>query len=81
MQAFELSARVRLDGTIELPKLPIVSFNSAVKVILLVEEPFKTRDDSELSSAAESFQEGWSDLLEGRTIPVCQLWDGLDDDG
>lgn len=81
MQAFELSAKVRPDGTIELPQLPIVSFNSAVKVILLVEEPFNTIQDSELSSATESFQEGWSDMLAGRTIPVSQLWDGLDDDG
>ena len=80
MQAFELSARVRPDGTIELPNLPIVSLNSAVKVILLVEEPFKATEDVELLSATESFREGWSDVLAGRTIPVSQLWDGLDDD-
>jgi hypothetical protein len=80
MQAFELSAKVRPDGTIELPQLPIVSLTSAVKVILLVEEPFKTKEDLELSNATESFREGWSDLLAGRTIPVSQLWNGLDDD-
>ena len=80
MQAFELSAKVRPDGTIELPRLPIVSLNSAVKVILLVEEPFKIKEDLALPSATESFREGWSDMLAGRTIPVSQLWDGLDDD-
>lgn len=80
MQAFELSAKVRPDGTIELPKLPVVSLNSAVKVILLIDEKVQTKDDQELPSATESFREGWSDMLAGRTIPISQLWDGLDDD-
>ncbi len=80
MQAFELSAKVRPDGTIELPQLPVVSLNSAVKVILLIDEKVQTRDDQELPSATQSFGEGWSDMLAGRTIPVSQLWDGLDDD-
>jgi hypothetical protein len=31
-----------------------------------------------LPSAAESFRQGWHDAMTGNTIPIAQLWDGID---
>jgi hypothetical protein len=31
-----------------------------------------------LPSASESFRQGWHDAMTGNTIPIAQLWDGID---
>jgi hypothetical protein len=34
----------------------------------------------ELEPAIESFRRGWDDVINGRTKPVSELWDGIDVD-
>ncbi len=92
MQAFELPATVLPDGTLELPRLPMatVSPRAIIKVIVLVEESPEAihqadpladpEDEQTLPTAVESFRQGWADVINGRTIPVSQLWDGIHDD-
>ncbi len=92
MQAFELPATVLPDGTLELPRLPMdtVSPSAIIKVIVLVKEgpdaihqadPLADPEDEQnLPTAVESFRQGWADVINGRTIPVSQLWDGIHDD-
>lgn len=36
------------------------------------------RESVTLKTAEESFQQGWQDVITGNTIPVSQLWDGID---
>ena len=36
--------------------------------------------DHELPSAIECFRRGWEDVLRGNTVPLDQLWDGIDDE-
>ena len=36
------------------------------------------RDSVALKPAEECFREGWRDGLRGETIPVSELWDGID---
>lgn len=36
--------------------------------------------DHELPSAIECFQRGWEDILAGKTVPLDQLGDGIDDE-
>jgi hypothetical protein len=33
-----------------------------------------------LSSAEDSFREGWREALRGKTIPIFELWEGIDAD-
>jgi hypothetical protein len=35
-------------------------------------------DDEPLEPAIESFRRGWHDAMIGKTIPISQLWDGID---
>ncbi len=34
----------------------------------------------ELEPAIESFRRGWDDVMNGRTRPISELWDGIDVD-
>ncbi len=36
------------------------------------------RESVTLKSAEESFRQGWQEAMTGNTIPVSQLWDGID---
>lgn len=36
------------------------------------------RESVTLKSAEESFRQGWKEAMTGQTIPVSQLWDGID---
>lgn len=69
MKAYELPARVASSGEIEILNLNSleIPIGSKIKVIVLVEE-----DDE---SPAQSFREGWADVIAGNTIPASKLWD------
>jgi hypothetical protein len=72
MKAYELQARIASSGDIEILNLNSVEIpiGSKIKVIVLVEE-----DDEDDESPAQSFREGWADVVAGNTIPAAKLWD------
>ena len=39
---------------------------------------YKTGEFVTLKSAEESFRQGWHEAVTGQTIPLSQLWDGID---
>ena len=41
-----------------------------VRVIVLAEEPLK--------SAEECFRQGWQEAMIGQTVPLSELWEGID---
>ena len=36
------------------------------------------RESVTLKSAEASFRQGWKEAMDGQTIPVSELWDGID---
>jgi hypothetical protein len=36
------------------------------------------RESVTLPSAESSFRQGWQEAMTGNTIPISQLWDGID---
>jgi hypothetical protein len=72
MKAYELPARIDSAGDIEILNLNSVEIpiGSKIKVIVLVEE-----DNEDDESPAQSFREGWADVIAGNTIPASQLWE------
>jgi hypothetical protein len=36
------------------------------------------RESVTLPSAESSFRQGWKETMTGNTIPISQLWDGID---
>lgn len=38
----------------------------------------QVEDDVISEFAAESFRQGWHDVVNGNTLPVSELWEGID---
>lgn len=71
MKAYELPGKILSSGQIEVSDLDLTEIpaGSNVKVIVLVEE------DDDTESPAESFRQGWLDVVAGNTIPASKLWE------
>ena len=71
MKAYELPGKILSSRQIEVLSLDLteIPIGSTVKVIILLED----NDDTE--SPAESFRQGWADVVAGNTIPVSKLWE------
>lgn len=41
---------------------------------------FSQETSQKLEPAIESFRRGWDDVMNGRTRPISELWDGIDVD-
>ncbi|WP_414530135.1 hypothetical protein [Nodularia chucula] len=82
MKAIEVMATVDEQGQLSLDLPLSVDKYSRVRVIILVSEEAEQQscqEDKEISeSAIESFRQGWHDAMTGNTLPVSQLWEGID---
>ena len=56
----------------EINKTPQEHLPSLLQIIRLF------RESVTLKSAEDSFRQGWQEAMKGDTIPVSQLWDGID---
>jgi hypothetical protein len=75
MKALEIMGTVNEQGQLCLDTPLSVTTNTRVKIIVLLSE----EEDEELTeSARESFRQGWKDAMTGKTLPVSQLWEGID---
>ncbi|MDJ0570416.1 MAG: hypothetical protein QNJ53_15430 [Pleurocapsa sp. MO_192.B19] len=75
MKAVEVMGTVNEQGQLCLDTPLAVTEKTRVKIIVLLSED----EDEELTeSAQKSFRQGWQDAMTGNTLPVCQLWEGID---
>lgn len=82
MKAIEVMGTVDEQGQLSLDVPLIVDQHTRVRVIVLLPEKLdqeNNQEDEEISeSAVESFRQGWDDAMMGNTLPVSQLWEGID---
>ncbi|WP_414584129.1 hypothetical protein [Scytonema sp. PCC 10023] len=82
MKAIEIMGTVDEQGQLSLDVPLSVDKHTRVRVIVLLPEEVEkenNQEDEEISeSAAESFRQGWYDAMTGNTLPVSQLWEGID---
>ena len=81
MRAIKATGSINEQGQIFLDQ-PLVNVDGPVEVIVLIAE----EDDSEkdLVSKEEiltNFRQAWHEAMTGQTIPVSQIWEGIDHDG
>ncbi|MEB3289231.1 MAG: hypothetical protein VKI82_04915 [Leptolyngbya sp.] len=79
MKAIETTATINNQGQLSLDFPLEVRSNRRVRVIVLIAEaddpdPEDTPDDVVL----EGLREGLQEALAGTTIPLSQMWDGID---
>lgn len=80
MKAIEVMGTVNEQGQLSLNQPLTVDKHTRVRVIVVLTENEEVQDEELLESAQESFRQGWYDAMTGNTLPVSQLWQGIDAD-
>lgn len=80
MKALKIMATINEQGQLTLDRPLINDINSRVEVIVLIPEESEI-DEHEQSKAAllQDFRQAWHEAMTGQTIPVTQLWEGIED--
>ncbi|WP_319420654.1 type II toxin-antitoxin system RelN family antitoxin [Pleurocapsa sp. FMAR1] len=76
MKAIEVTGTVNNKGQLSLDEPLTVDKFTRVRVIVLLSDA--DIDEELLESPQESFRQGWHDVMTGNSLPVSQLWDGID---
>jgi hypothetical protein len=86
MKAYEFSTKITSDGKLDLPEpLKDLPSDSKIRVIILIEETpavaEATEDDEESEGfSATSFRRSWQQAIKGQTLPLSQMWKGINVD-
>jgi hypothetical protein len=86
MKAYEFPSKINAQGNLEVPEavLKHLSSDQEIKIIILVPEPSESSErleaDDGLGFSAASFEESWRQANNGQTLPLRQLWEGIDVD-
>lgn len=56
-----------------------LTFKEQMSRHLDTKEPERTQQLPKLKSAEASFREAWRDAVRGQTIPLDELWEGIDE--
>ncbi|PSB32860.1 type II toxin-antitoxin system RelN family antitoxin [Chlorogloea sp. CCALA 695] len=78
MKALKVMATVDEQGQLTLDRPLTTDKNSRVEVIVLIPEAADLDDKSQTEILAD-FRQAWHEATSGQTIPVAQLWQGIED--
>ncbi|MBW4552232.1 MAG: hypothetical protein KME35_14160 [Aphanocapsa sp. GSE-SYN-MK-11-07L] len=80
MRAVKATGHVDERGQIHLDQ-PLADVNGRVEVIVLIDE---TEPESDLLVSKEeilaNFRQAWHEAMTGQTVPVSQIWEGIEHD-
>jgi hypothetical protein len=77
MKALKVMATINDEGQLTLDHPLLTDKNSRVEVIVLIPEE-EILDDQSQAEVLADFQQAWHEAMTGQTIPVAQLWEGLE---
>ena len=81
MKAIKATGSINEQGQLSLDRPLINNKNSRVEVIVLIQEESENSEtDHTEEEILEDFRQAWHEAMIGQTIPVSQIWDGLEDD-
>lgn len=80
MKALKIMATIDEQGQLTLDHPLKDNINSRVEVIVLIPEESEI-EEKEQSKAEllQDFRQAWHEAMTGQTIPVAQLWEGIED--
>jgi hypothetical protein len=80
MKAFKVMATIDEHGQLTLDSPLIADKNSRLEVIVLIPEEVEIDEDNKSKEEIiEDFRQAWHEAMTGQTIPVAQLWEGIED--
>jgi len=77
MKEFKAMATIDDQGQIKLDSPLLSNKNSRVEIIVLIPESAEDFTKEELIS---DFRQAWHEAMTGQTIPLSQLWEGIEND-
>lgn len=77
MKAIETTATIDENGELKLDYSLKVTKPQRVRIIVLLSEDDDS-DETPTEEAIEGIHEGIREALSGQTIPLSQMWDGID---
>ncbi|NJL82624.1 MAG: hypothetical protein HC890_06070 [Chloroflexaceae bacterium] len=79
MKAIETTAIINEQGQLSLDRPLEIREPCRVRVIVLIpEESEIDPDDTPTEEVLEGLKQGLQEALSGQTLPLSQLWDGID---
>lgn len=80
MKAIKVMATIDEQGQLTLDSPLITNRNSRVEVIVLIPEKAEIDENEQPEEVIiEDFRQAWHEAMIGQTIPIAQLWEGLED--
>jgi hypothetical protein len=77
MRALKAMATINEQGQITLDSPLVTDKNCRVEIIVLIPESVEEFNKQEIIS---DFRQAWHEAMTGQTIPLSQLWEGLEND-
>ena len=78
MKALKVMATIDEQGQLTLDRPLTIDKNSSVEIIVLIPEEADLDDKSQTEVLAD-FRQAWHEAMSRQTIPLAQLWQGLED--
>ncbi|MEH2141186.1 type II toxin-antitoxin system RelN family antitoxin [Nostoc sp.] len=79
MKALKVMATINEEGQLTLDHPLTTDKNSRVEVIVLIPDE-EAPDETSQAEVLADFRQAWHEAMTRQTIPVAQLWEGLEDD-
>jgi hypothetical protein len=77
VKALKVMATINDQGQLTLDHPLTTDKNSRVEVIVLIPEA-ETLDQHSQAEVLADFRQAWHEAMSGQTIPVAQLWEGME---
>ena len=78
MKALKVMATIDEQGQLTLDRPLTTDKNSRVEIIVLIPEEADLDAQSQTEVLAD-FRQAWHEATSGQTIPIAQLWEGIED--
>ncbi|MGB3265011.1 MAG: hypothetical protein WBA89_13785 [Microcoleus sp.] len=80
MKAIKVMATIDERGQLHIDEPLKLDRNSRVEVIVLIPEVTETNEDEQSNEVIlADFRQAWHEAMTGKTIPLSQIWEGIDD--
>ena len=80
MKAIKVMATIDDRGQLYIDEPLNLEQNSKVEVIVLIPEVTESNETEESQEAIlADLRQAWHEAMTGQTIPVAQIWEGIDD--